>query len=215
MECLTRSQREGVTELGTLPNEVAPWRIGLLLFSGFALPETSTVLEMYQAANTLGILERKGGGRSSYEVALLSLAGGRIDSSSGVFVWTESIENRRYVNGFHMLFVAGGAGSRHALRDEWLIRWLQREASRSEAVVSIGGGRLLLQAAGVACSTGTYGVRLTEDEAGSLRSDSGLIGAVAESARRTLALIERDFGVDFASEAVRRISAKEAGDVAH
>lgn len=153
MECGTRSQRNNVAELRVLPHLDAARRIGLLLFSGFALPEAATVLEMFQSANALSQSEPAMSGKLRYDVTLLSIAGGRIDSSSSVFVWTESVENRRFSDGFHTLFVAGGAGARHALRDERLIRWLQREGSRSEAVVPIGDGRLLLDAAGVERST--------------------------------------------------------------
>jgi putative intracellular protease/amidase len=155
----TRSQRGSDAELPDLPNLDAPKRIGLLLISGFALPEAVAVLEMFQSANTLSSPERADCS-TRHEVALLSITGGRVESSSSVFVWTERVENWHLVDGFHMLFVAGGAGARHALRDGRLIRWLRREGQRCEAVVSIGDGRLLLDAAGIERSSHGWDVFL-------------------------------------------------------
>ncbi len=209
MECGTRSQRNNVAELRVLPHLDAARRIGLLLFSGFALPEAATVLEMFQSANALSQSEPAMSGKLRYDVTLLSIAGGRIDSSSSVFVWTESVENRRFSDGFHTLFVAGGAGARHALRDERLIRWLQREGSRSEAVVPIGDGRLLLDAAGVERSTHGWDAFL-RGAGEPHRSAEGAFAAVATApVRKALALIEQDFGGDFAREAVGRVMTQQ------
>jgi transcriptional regulator GlxA family with amidase domain len=188
-----------------MPDADAPRQIGVLLFSGFALPEAAAVVEMFQSANTLAKCESAGGRRPHYDVTLLSIAGGRIDSSSSVFVWTESVENRRHAGGFHTLFVAGGADARHALRDERLIRWLRHEGSRSEAVVPIGDGRLLLDAAGVERAADRWAptLRAMVDQHRVL--EGGFAGAVIGSLRNVLALIEQDFGSGFAREAAGRI----------
>lgn len=205
MEYGIRSQSDRVAEVHALPNEDAPKRIGLLLFSGFALSEAATVLEMFQSANALA-QPLHDSGRIRYDVVLLSIAGGRIDSSSSVFVWTESVENRRFADGFDTLFVAGGAGARHALRDERLIRWLQREGSRSEAVVPIGDGRLLLDAAGVDRSTYAWNSLLRSTSDPHRVAEGGYAAAATAPMRKALALIERDFGGDFAREVVGRVA---------
>ncbi|WP_217591065.1 hypothetical protein [Burkholderia sp. GbtcB21] len=54
-------------------------------------------------------------------------AGGRIDTSSSVFVWTENIDSRRHVHGKRIVFVAGGATAHLACRDKRLIDWLRRQ----------------------------------------------------------------------------------------
>jgi transcriptional regulator GlxA family with amidase domain len=205
MECGTSGRRNGAAQLCAVPDVDTAKHIGLVLFSGFSLPETATVLEVLQSANTLADSDCAVEGQTRYGVSLLSMAGGRIDSSSSVFVWTESVESRRYADGFHTLFVAGGAGARHALRDDRLIGWLRRQQARSEAIVPIGEGRLLLEAAGFG-KTGA-GSDLAERAAGGLfrSAEGGYAGSVNASLRNTLALIEQDFGSDFAREAASRV----------
>lgn len=185
-------------------------QIGLLLYSGFALPEAATVLELFQSANALAKSEFAGDGCARYDVSLLSIAGGRIDSSSSVFVWTESVVNRRYADGFHTLFVAGGAGAHHALRDERLITWLRREGQRSEAVVPIGEGRLLLDAAGVERSA--YGLDPTLRAVAELHraaEEGSFANVISGSLRNALTLIKQDFGGDFAKEAAGRVMSRQ------
>ncbi|WP_395067949.1 helix-turn-helix domain-containing protein [Paraburkholderia silvatlantica] len=164
---------------------------------------------MFQSANALSRSEAATGGKIRYDVTLLSIAGGRIDSSSSVFVWTESVENRRFADGFHALFVAGGAGARHTLRDERLIRWLQREGSRSEAVVPIGDGRLLLDAAGVQRSTDGWDTFLRGVAEPHRSAEGGFAAAVTAPVRKALALIEQDCGGEFAREAVGRVMTQQ------
>jgi transcriptional regulator GlxA family with amidase domain len=205
MECGAGGRLNGVAELCAVPDVDTAKHIGLVLFSGFSLTETATVLEMFQSANALADSEYALEGQTRYDVSLLSMAGGRIDSSSSVFVWTESVESRRYADGFHTLFVAGGAGARHALRDDRLIGWLRRQQARSEAVVPIGEGRLLLEAAGFD-RTGS-GSDATERAVGGLLRgvESGYAGSVSAPVRNALSLIEQDFGSDFAREAASRV----------
>jgi transcriptional regulator GlxA family with amidase domain len=116
-------------------------RIGITLFNGFALPEAATVVEIFQSANALCTSMRIGGPR--YDVHLLSVGGGRIVSSSSVFVWTDSIESRSHTDDFHALFIDGGAGTHSVLNDERLIAWLHRLDLRSERIFAISEGQLL------------------------------------------------------------------------
>jgi transcriptional regulator GlxA family with amidase domain len=205
MESRSGSRRNSVWELHAVPDVDTAKHIGLVLVSGFALPETATVLEVFQSANALADAECALGGRTRYEVSLLSAAGGRIDSSSSVFVWTESVENRRHAAGFHTLFVAGGARASHALRDERLINWLRREGARTEAVVPIGAGRLLMEAAGFGRSGDWLEPPACAQGGLICVAEGGFTGPVTGPLRNALALIEQDFGSEFAREAAWRV----------
>lgn len=103
-------------------------------------------MEAFQCANEIAVSGEQG--QAYFNVCLLSTIGGRIASSSSVFVWTESIEARRHPDRFHALFVAAGADVNHALSDEELLAWLRRMFPVTEHVFPVGQGSLLLEAAG-------------------------------------------------------------------
>ncbi|PRX26050.1 transcriptional regulator GlxA family with amidase domain [Paraburkholderia sp. BL18I3N2] len=132
----------------TAPTQVrAMTRVDIALFNGFALPEVAAVIEIFQKANSLVAAQRPG--RARYDVSLLSAAGGRIASSSSVFVWTDDVQSHRGTNDTHLLFIAGGAEVQQASRDERLSNWLRRRHPFSEIVHPIAEGRLILEAAGL------------------------------------------------------------------
>jgi transcriptional regulator GlxA family with amidase domain len=206
MACSVGSRRNQIPDFFTRPDsDIAKRSIGLVLFSGFGLPEVAIVLETFQSANALAQSDPAFAGQARYDVSLLSAAGGRIDSSSSVFVWTDCIESRRYADGFHTLFVSGGADARYVLRDERLICWLRREGQRSEAVVPIGEGCLLLQAAGLK-QAGKRG-DLALGSAGGMHylADGGFAGTIDRALHNVLTLIEKDFGSEFARAAAARV----------
>ncbi|MFT4068071.1 GlxA family transcriptional regulator [Paraburkholderia sp.] len=120
-------------------------RVDIALFNGFALPKVAAIIEIFQKANAMGVSQQSS--RARYDVSLLSAAGGRIASSSSVFVWTESVESHHVTSDRHLLFIAGGAGAPHACRDERLSNWLRDRHPFSEIVHPIAEGRLLLDAA--------------------------------------------------------------------
>jgi transcriptional regulator GlxA family with amidase domain len=128
------------------PNVDRTTRIDIALFNGFALPKIAAIIEVFQKANALAAPRPIG--RSRYDVSLWSAAGGRVASSSSVFVWTESVDSYRETDDVHMLFIAGGAGAQQACRDERLRDWLRRRYPSSEIVHSIHEGHQLLEAAG-------------------------------------------------------------------
>lgn len=178
-------------------------KLGVVLFSGFALPEAAAILEIFQSANALAEAEFFSQGRLRYEITFLSATGGRIDSSSSVFVWTERAQTRQDSDGFHALFVSGGAGARHAVGDECLLDWLRHECPRSKLVVPIGDGRLLLEAAGVerTGSSPIFGIH----EPKSRYPGADLELPSGSPLRSVLAIVREDFGADFAHQAVERI----------
>ncbi|CAB3786254.1 GlxA family transcriptional regulator [Paraburkholderia fynbosensis] len=125
--------------------------IGIALFNGFALPEAASIVEAFHSANTLA--DSAPHSVTRYDVRLLSTTGGRIASSSLVFVWTDSVEALRHADNFDALFIAGGEGVHNATGDERLLTWLRRAYRRSELVLPIAEGRFLLEAAGFAYSS--------------------------------------------------------------
>ena len=176
-------------------------RVDIALFNGFALPEVAAIIEIFQKANALIASQRSG--RPHYDVSLLSAAGGRIVSSSSVFVWTESVESHRGTNDTHLLFIAGGAGVQQASRDERLSNWLRRRHPSSEIVHPIAEGRLLLQAAGLPSRYCPLVHDSTETR--------GLYPALplheAPSAERTaLRIVEEDLGPKLAQQVAESIA---------
>lgn len=148
MACLATVHSTSVKRARFSQSARAVKNIGIVLFGGFALPETAAVAEIFQSANALAGTGTTLNGQIPYKVCLLSAAGGRIGSSSSVFVWTESVEAYPFAEGFWMLFIGGGDGARTAVRDGRLTAWLRRECPRSDLVVPMGEGRLLLEATG-------------------------------------------------------------------
>ncbi|WP_242665791.1 helix-turn-helix domain-containing protein [Paraburkholderia ginsengiterrae] len=176
--------------------------IGIALFDGFALPEIACIMEAFQCANEI---TRSGESSSArFNVCLLSTIGGRIASSSSVFVWTESIETRRHPDRFHALFIAGGADVNHALRDEELLAWLRRTCPMTENVYPVGEGRLLLEAAGYRryFEAESAGEKTTYRAAGERDAWDMTRGSVSSPLRSALTLIHDELG----PQAVRHIT---------
>jgi len=201
MECFEAVHRKGVELPGVLQGVRTTRNIGIVLFSGFALPEAAAVLEIFQSANALTGADTSPSGQARYKVCLLSAVGGRVDSSSSVFVWTEGVEERRHSDAFHALFISGGGGVRNAIRDERLTTWLRRECPRSELLVPIGEGRLLLEAAGFGRvgTTPRLGGRAS-DICQYCPPDIGVSTVFPSPLQSALALVEEDFGPEIARQ---------------
>jgi transcriptional regulator GlxA family with amidase domain len=168
-------------------------RVDIALFNGFALPEVAAIIEIFQQANALSAPQRSG--RTRYDVSLLSASGGRIASSSSVFVWTNSVDSYQGTNGTHLLFIAGGAGVQQACRDKRLDSWLRRRHPLSKIVHPIAEGRLLLEAAGLPgryCQL-AYGGNETQ---GGYRP--GQLAEVPATAQTALRVVEEDLGPELA-----------------
>lgn len=200
MECGGGGQRNRVAECCALPDPDAVRPIGVLLCGGFSLSELATVLELFQSANALSQLDYADDGRTGYEISLLSLAGGRVESSSSVSVWTNSVEDRRHAGGFHTLFVAGGLVPRHLLYDERLLHWLRLEGLRCEVVIPIGEGEALLDAAGIERSASRLDCAMQASTGQDRITATDFADMATGPLREALALIERDLGSALARE---------------
>ncbi|EIF35650.1 transcriptional regulator containing an amidase domain and an AraC-type DNA-binding HTH domain [Burkholderia sp. Ch1-1] len=176
-------------------------RVDIALFNGFALPTVAAIIEIFQKANSLVAAQRSG--RTRYDVSLLSAAGGRIASSSSVFVWTDDVQSHRGTNDTHLLFIAGGAGVQQACRDERLSDWLRRRHPFSEIVHPIAEGLQLLQAAGL--PSRYCPLLYAGSEALGLQSARPLTeapGAVSTALR----IVEEDLGSELAQQVAESIA---------
>ncbi|WP_115776463.1 GlxA family transcriptional regulator [Paraburkholderia caffeinilytica] len=176
-------------------------RVDIALFNGFALPKIAALIEIFQKANAL--IASQGSGRARYDVSLLSAAGGRIASSSSVFVWTESVESHRGTTDRHLLFIAGGAGVQQARRDERLGNWLRRRHPFSEIVHPIAEGRLLLEAAGL--PSRYHALLYGSNEAHELYP-APLFGEAPAAVRTALRIVEDDLGPELARQVAESIA---------
>ncbi|MGV2293379.1 helix-turn-helix domain-containing protein [Trinickia sp. YCB016] len=178
--------------------------IGVALFNGFALPRVAGVVEVFHAADDIAGSAKRG--ETHYDICLLSTAGGRIASSSSVFVWTDSVETHHHLDTFHALFIADGMGLGNALRDERLIAWLRRTCSRTESIFPIGEGRLLLEVSEHRPATSglTSSKRVTK-----LLQNAAGAAPVAEPEdplRIALSIIQKDLGIETARQTSARVT---------
>lgn len=176
-------------------------RVDIALFNGFALPKIAAIIEIFQKANALVIAGRSG--RVRYDVSLLSAAGGRVASSSSVFVWTDSVESHRGTDETHLLFIAGGAGAQQACRDERLARWLRLRHPASEIVHPIEEGRLLLQAAGL---PGRYCPLLCAGYEAHRTYPPGHVPEAPGALLTALRIVEDDLGPDLAHQVAQSVA---------
>jgi len=178
--------------------------VGISLYDGFALPDAAQIMEVFQSANAL--LKDARTVEANYDVRLLSAAGGRIASSSSVFVSTESVEAYRGDDCFHALFIVGGAGLRNALSNERLIRWLRRACPNSGLIFPVGDGRLLVEATGFVPASVDHGYSnlIRGETLGHLVAGHRSNGV--SPLRGALSVVEEDFGVDLARQIADRMA---------
>ncbi|MCO4883388.1 GlxA family transcriptional regulator [Paraburkholderia caribensis] len=184
------------------PHRSKSKRIDIALFNGFALPDTAAIIEVFQKANAL--LQRNAR-RAYYQVSLLSASGGRIASSSSVFVWTESIDSHCHINGLHTLFIAGGTGAQLASRDERLIVWLGRAYRYSDTVHPIAEGHLLLDATGAEKSHDPQHDSVTNQSS----ARATLFGEGVSPVHAALHIVREDLGGEFAQQIARSMAPQD------
>jgi len=192
--------RQGAVRTQT--NEIT--RIDIALFNGFALPKVATIIEIFQKANAVGVSQQSP--RALYDVSLLSASGGRIASSSSVFVWTESVETHHVTGERHLLFIAGGAGAPHACRDERLSSWLRRRHPLSEIVLPIAEGRLLLEAARL---PSRYCPLLYDDYDGREYHKIRPLSEAPSEVETALRVVEDDMGPDVARHVASSVAPQQ------
>nr|WP_322786747.1 helix-turn-helix domain-containing protein [Paraburkholderia phytofirmans] len=127
----------------------------------------------------------------------MSASGGRIASSSSVFVWTDSVESRGNGDNFRALFIAGGTGATNAFLDDRLIVWLRQAFPKSGMVHAIAEGRLMLEAAGF---SNAYSARIENDRHARNAFPSRSLVDSPSPLRTALRIVGDDLGPEVAQQ---------------
>jgi transcriptional regulator GlxA family with amidase domain len=112
--------------------------IGILLYPDFQILDATGPIAAFEIAGRMA--------DRAYVLTILSRDGGLVRSSSGVALETTAA---RQAAPLDTLIVAGGDGSRHAMRCPELRAFLQAQATRARRVCSVCSGAFLLAAAGL------------------------------------------------------------------
>jgi transcriptional regulator GlxA family with amidase domain len=192
--------------LGSRFNAVVPMqanamtRVDIALFNGFALPKVAALIEIFSKANAL--VASQGSGRTRYDISLLSSEGGRIASSSSVFVWTDSVDSHRGTNDTHLMFIAGGPGVQQTCHDERLRNWLRHRHQFCKVVHPVAEGHLLLEAAGLSTR---YWQFPGSDNAVPDRQPAQSPAKAPAAIRTALHIVEHDLGPELGSRVAESI----------
>lgn len=139
-------------------------QIVVLLFPGVQSLDVSGPVEVFSGAQRLldahasavrGVPGRGSSGADSrlsgaarYEVRTLSADGAPVRTSSGLTLVPDGTLEQA-PRTIHTLVVPGGDGTRAAVRDEALLRWLAETSARARLTASVCTGAFLLAAAGL------------------------------------------------------------------
>ncbi|MBV8957134.1 MAG: GlxA family transcriptional regulator [Actinobacteria bacterium] len=117
-------------------------RVVAVAFPDVQILDVTGPLEVFSMATRL--LDRPGHG---YRVELVANTDGSVRASSGLELMASPLDKGR--GAIDTLMVAGGLGTRGAMRDAALISWIRRAAKRSTRVTSVCSGAFLLAEAGL------------------------------------------------------------------
>ncbi|MDY7804176.1 helix-turn-helix domain-containing protein [Burkholderia stagnalis] len=100
------------------------WQIGILLHDHFPLPDVSNVAEVFDLANRLRAPDAR-----PYVLNWLSAQGGTVPSRSGVYMWTERVDECQ-AGRYDILFVVGDASSTFSVGEatDWQHLLVRRSA---------------------------------------------------------------------------------------
>jgi transcriptional regulator GlxA family with amidase domain len=189
-------------------------RIGIVLYEGFSLLRAGAIAEVFQLANESAVARSfRDVSGPVYDVRMLSLSGGGVQSASSVRVWSERFDPDQYT-GFDALLVAGGdaaAGGSLIQSLQGRMRFGYMDGSSAPPVYA--HGLFGTQSAGVIhtptiaqtvdprsapafAPKHAYGPALNAES----RDDDS-----AESVRSALALVKRDLGYEVARDIGERV----------
>lgn len=117
--------------------QALPRRIAFLLFDGFQILDAAGPLAAFEIAGRYC--------EGAYRLDVIAAEGGPISSSSMVAISASTFRAATY----DTLIVAGGDGTRTAFRDERILKFVRRAATRARRVTSVCSGAFILAAAGL------------------------------------------------------------------
>lgn len=117
-------------------------RVVAVVFRDVQTLDVTGPVEVFSMATRL--LHTPGHG---YRTQIVAHGGGAITASSGIALTADSLDKGRGT--IDTLVVAGGRGTRAAVRDATLVAWIRRAANRSTRVASVCSGAFLLAEAGL------------------------------------------------------------------
>jgi transcriptional regulator GlxA family with amidase domain len=172
-------------------------------------------LDITGPAEVFSMADRIVGG--AYDVTVASAIGGPIELSNGLRLDTEPLPSTR--RPIDTLVVAGGVGTRAALRDRDLVAWLAGAARRARRIASVCTGAFLLAEAGLldgrratthwaACDRLARAYPEIEIERDAIFVHDGQVwtsAGVTAGMDLALALVDEDLGPDVAREVARRL----------
>ena len=115
-----------------------PSQIGFLVFEGFQLLDASGPIAAFEIAGRYC--------RGAYALTTLAKAAGAVASSSGASMNAIGLEQAPALD---TLVVAGGDGTRQAVRDLEILRFVQAAATTTRRVTSVCSGAFILAEAGL------------------------------------------------------------------
>ncbi len=120
-------------------------RVGFVVYNGTNLLDLAGPMQVFATASEQA--EEFGGGHT-YEVSVLSAAGGPIRCSAGPAIESEPID-RLDSGQLDTLLIVGGHGAFQAAADVRLLDWLRRRGPECRRIGSICTGTFVLAAAGL------------------------------------------------------------------
>ncbi|HTZ88323.1 MAG TPA: GlxA family transcriptional regulator [Solirubrobacteraceae bacterium] len=135
-----------------MANRPVPRQIAILVFPGVQSLDVSGPLEVFFGAQRLigrrAIERGPEEGRRGYEIRTLSACGEPVRTSSGLTIVPDGSLAEAPIP-LDTLIVPGGDGTRFAVRDEELVRWIADASRRARRTTSVCTGAFLLAAAGL------------------------------------------------------------------
>jgi transcriptional regulator GlxA family with amidase domain len=184
-----------------------PLRIAVVIFPGFQLLDAAGPISTFEIAERCQ--------PHAYELWVLSANGGEVESSSGISLAADALDDGPY----DTVVVAGGDGTRSMPELRRVVAWLKRTAPSVRRVASVCSGAYLLAEAGLLDgrrATTHWGrsddfarrypeVRLDADRIyvrdGPVWTSAGITAGID----LTLALIEDDLGADVARRTAQQL----------
>jgi transcriptional regulator GlxA family with amidase domain len=129
-----------------MEHPAGPRRVAILLYPGVQSLDVTGPLEVFTGANRL--IESSRGGERRYEVRTLSVDGESLRTSSGLTITPDAALGAA-PGDIDTLIVPGGEGSRVAVLDDALLRWISKGAARARRTASVCTGAFLLARVGL------------------------------------------------------------------